>query len=374
MSVATPQRGGGAAVAAPEAAGASVPFDHEELVVRHGTRSGCPVIVAVHSTVLGPALGGLRLWRYPATIDATRDALRLARGMTLKAAAAGLDLGGGKGVICTPEVAPPRGDERRALLLDFADLVESFGGRYITAEDVGTSPQDMVTIGEHTAHVTGLPPECGGSGDPSPFTAMGVEAAMRACARARFGSPALTGLRVAVVGLGHVGEKLARRLAKAGARVIATDILPEKRRLAERMGIGWVEPDEAICTSCDVLAPCALGGAITAADLGRLRCAVVCGSANNTLAADDLADELAAREILYAPDFVVNAGGLMHVYMEIKGITEAEATRLVLGIETTMESVLATARERSTTPLRAAAELAGERLARASVEPLQVGH
>jgi leucine dehydrogenase len=352
----------------------SVPFDHEELVVRTGTRSGQPVIVAVHSTALGPALGGLRLWPYPATIDGARDALRLASGMTLKAAAAGLDLGGGKGVICLPPGEPPSGDERRAMLLDFADLVESLDGRYITAEDVGTSPEDMVTISERTAHVTGLPPECGGSGDPSPFTAMGVEAAMRACVRRRLGGAELAGLRIAIVGLGHVGEQLARRLVDAGAHVLAADILPEKRETAERLGIEWVERRDAMLTECEVLAPCALGGAINATNVESLRCGVICGSANNQLADDGLADQLAEREILYAPDYVVNSGGLMHVCTEIHGYREDEVIELVLGIETTMEHVLAIAAERDTTPLRAAAELARGRLAAVSLAHTQVRH
>jgi len=172
-----------------------VPLEHEDLVLHRGTRSGRYVIVAVHSTALGPALGGVRLWHYPSTIDGIRDALRLARGMTLKAAAAGLALGGGKGVICGPEGAPS-GRERRDLLLDFGDLVESLEGRYVTAEDVGISPPDLVAIRERTEHVTGLPADHGGSGDPSPYTAIGVEAAMRACARARFGSPELSGRRI----------------------------------------------------------------------------------------------------------------------------------------------------------------------------------
>lgn len=351
-----------------------VPFEHEELVVRRGPRSGCAVIVAVHSTALGPALGGLRLWRYPATTDAALDALRLARGMTMKAAACGLDLGGGKGVVSLPARGTPSGDERRAMLLDFADLVESFEGRYITAEDVGTSPADMVALSERTGYVTGLPPERGGSGDPSPFTALGVEAAMRACVRERLGRSELAGLRIAIVGLGHVGEQLARRLVAAGAEVLAADIAAEKRTRAERLGAEWVDPARAMLTDCDVLAPCALGGAITAANAGRLRCAVVCGAANNQLADDALADVLAARRILYAPDYVASAGGLMHVCMEVRGYGEAEATELVLGVEGQMERVLATAAERDTTPLRAAAEIAQRRLLAAHGAGAQVRH
>ncbi len=339
-----------------------VPFDHEELVIRRGPRSGQHVIVAIHSTALGPALGGVRLWRYASTVDGVRDALRLARGMTLKAAAAGLGLGGGKGVICAPQGPKPDDSTRFALLRDFADLVESLDGRYITAEDVGTSPADLAAIRERTAHVTGLPPDLGGSGDPSPFTAMGVEAAMRACAQERFGSPDLARRRVVIAGLGHVGAALARRLARAGADVAASDIDFQKQRLAAELGAEWLDPESVMIAECDILAPCALGGAIDAGNANLLRCAVVCGCANNQLADEGLAAVLAERGILYAPDFVVNAGGLIHVYRELRGYSEEEARRLALGIEHNLGSVLATARERSITPLDAAGELARERL------------
>jgi leucine dehydrogenase len=337
-------------------------MEHEELVVRRGSRSGRHVIVAVHSTALGPALGGVRMWHYSSTGEGIRDALRLAGAMTLKAAAAGLDLGGGKGVICAPSGDAPVGPERRNLLLDFGDLVESLGGRYITAEDVGIDAADLVAIGERTTHATGLPPERGGSGDPSPLTALGVEAAMRACALARFGSSELAGLRVAVIGFGHVGERLARRLLEAGAKVIASDVDPSKRALALDLGTSWVPPDEAMLTECEVIAPCALGGAIDRANVGELRCEVVCGAANNQLAAEELAPKLAARGIVYAPDFIVNAGGLINVYREIRGYSGADARKLVLGIEATLGRVLEQSQTRGITPLAAARALADERL------------
>jgi leucine dehydrogenase len=351
---------------------APVPFEHEELVIRRGARSGCYVIVAIHSTALGPALGGVRLWHYPATIDGARDALRLASGMTMKAAAAGLDLGGGKGVICAPEATVPTGDERRGMLLDFGDLVGSLDGRYITAEDVGTTPRDLLTISERTNHVTGLPPERGGSGDPSPFTAVGVEAAMRACARGRFGSAALSGRRVVVVGMGHVGSELARRLAAAGADLVVSDIDPERQTRAVALGAEWLDPSEAMLAECDILAPCALGGAIDEENLPLLRCQAICGSANNQLADERLADDLAERGILFAPDFIANAGGLIHVYMEIRGYSEEKAIELAHGIEDTMSRVLEAARERSIIPLEAACELARERLHAATAEQVTV--
>jgi leucine dehydrogenase len=360
---------GADAVAVGTTAVPPVSFDHEDLVVRRGRRSGRYVVVAIHSTALGPALGGVRLWHYEATIDGARDALRLARGMTYKAAAAGLELGGGKGVICAPKGPPPAGRERRALLLDFGDLVESLGGRYITAEDVGIDAEDLVAISERTRQVTGLPPDRGGSGDPSPFTALGVEAAMRACARERFGSTDLSSRRIVIAGLGHVGSKLARRLADAGAELAVSDIDSAKRSLAAELEAEWIEPATEMLAECDILAPCALGGAIDAANLPRLRCEIVCGCANNQLADEGLAEALAERGILYAPDFIVNAGGLIHVYREIRGYSEREARQLALGIEVNVNRVLTAADERAITPLRAARELAQERLDTARQEP-----
>jgi leucine dehydrogenase len=344
---------------------APVPFEHEELAVRRGGRSGTYVIVAIHSTALGPALGGARMWRYPGPVDASRDALRLAQGMTLKAAAAGLDLGGGKGVICVPDGGFASREQRIGALLDFAELVESLGGHYVTAEDVGTSTDDMVVLSELTRHVVGLPRDRGGSGDPSPYTAIGVEAAIRATLNARFGSPELEGRTVAIVGLGHVGAELARRLSAAGAVLTVSDVDRSKRTVARAVGATWVPADEAMAVECEVLSPCALGGAIDSSSVGSLRCGIVCGSANNQLADDSLASDLAAAGILYAPDFIANAGGLMNVYREIRGYGPGRALELVLGIEGTMGRILGAAAERRTTPLAAARELAAERLAAA---------
>jgi leucine dehydrogenase len=360
-----PRRNGDTATRpAPAHAETAIPpvaFEHEQLTVRRGERSGVYAIVAIHSTALGPALGGLRIWHYPEPSDGIRDALRLAQGMTLKAAAAELDLGGGKGVICAPAEGL-EGDRRREALLDFGDLVESLGGRYITAEDVGTSPADLVTIAERTQHLTGLPADRGGSGDPSPFTAIGVESAMRACVRERFSASDLAGIHVCVVGLGHVGAVLAGRLADAGCRLTVSDIDRSKRALASRLGASWADPATADTVECDVFAPCALGGAIDAENVDALGCAVVCGSANNQLADESLADALDARGILYAPDFIANAGGLIHVYREIKGYSEEHAVELAHGIEGTMDRVLAAAASREVTPLAAARALAEERL------------
>ena len=335
---------------------------HEEVVVRRGKRSGLHLVVAVHSTALGPALGGARLWPYHALGDAIADALRLSEAMTYKAAAAGLDLGGGKAVLCAPPDSELPGERRRELMLDIGDVVESLEGRYVTAEDVGTGTDDMTLIGERTSHVAGRPVESGGSGDPSPVTARGVEAAIRACSEHRYGSADLRGRTIAIVGLGHVGLALAERLTAAGARLIVSDIDPGKHALADQLKVGWADAADAMSADCDVLAPCALGGAINPDTIGELHCEIVCGSANNVLASDSLADVLADRDILYAPDFIANAGGLINVYGELHHLSRQRLDQLVDGIGDAIGRVFEAAEARSITPLEAARSVAMERL------------
>ncbi len=336
--------------------------EHEHVLVERGVRSGATIAIAVHSTVLGPALGGVRLWHYERDADAVADALRLSRAMTYKAAAADLDLGGGKGVICAPAGVPPAGEERRALLLDFGELVESLAGSYYTAEDVGIAAADMITIAEQTSYVTGLPFENGGAGDPSPFTAVGVQAAMRAACAAAFGSRSLEGVNITIVGAGHVGEHLARGLVEAGAHVALSDIDSTRRAVANALGARWVEPGDAMADRCDVLAPCAVGGAIHAGNVGTLSSRIVCGAANNQLDDDALADRLRCDGVLYAPDFVANAGGIINVYRDLHDYGAERATQMCLEIERTMDRVLAIAAERGVSPLAAALELARARL------------
>jgi leucine dehydrogenase len=340
---------------------------HEDLRVVSGPRSGATIAIAVHSTALGPALGGVRMWHYDSAAHGVEDALRLARAMTYKAAAAGLDLGGGKGVICALTPERPLGELRRRLLLDFGDAVESLAGRYVTAEDVGTSAADMVAISEQTAHVVGLPTERGGRGDPGPLTARGVLAAIGACLEHRYGDASVSGVRICVVGAGSVGGRLARMLAEAGAELTISDIDPARRALAEALGATWVDPGEAIGADCDVLAPCALGGAIDAATLTRLRCQIVCGAANNVLADERLAGAVAERGILFAPDFIANAGGLINVYAELRDLDGDVVLRLVDQIGPTMHRILEAADRRGVTPLAAAQEQALERLRTATV-------
>jgi leucine dehydrogenase len=247
-------------------------------------------------------------------------------------------------------------------MLDVGDIVDSLEGRYVTAEDVGTGTDDMAIIRERTEHVVGLPIDSGGSGDPSPITARGVESAIRASCAHRYGNGDLLGRRVSVVGLGHVGSHLAERLAAGGADLAVTDIDPGRRKLAERLDARWLDPVEAITAECDVLAPCALGAAIDGDVAERLRCEIVCGAANNVLADPSLAEGLAERGVLYAPDFIANAGGLINVYGELQSLDRDRLEPLLDGIGEALARVFRAATERSVTPLDAASALAEERL------------
>ena len=338
-------------------------LDHEELYVRRGARSGLYTIVAVHSTTRGPSLGGCRMWSYSDSRAAVRDALRLSRAMTLKAAVADLPLGGGKGVIMVPagvRLTPPR---RRDALLDFADTVESLDGRYITAEDVGTSSRDMSIIAQRTTHVAGLARGRGGSGDPSPLTALGVEVAIHAVCERAFQSPNLRGRTIGVIGLGHVGSRVAKRCARAGARLVVADVDESKRVLADELSAQWCTPDDALKADVDVLVPCALGGLFDHESVPHLHCRVVAGAANNQLADDRVAELLQSRGILWAPDFVVNAGGLINIAEELGGYDAGAARRRVGAIADTLQEIFTRSETQSMTPLAAAMDLARARLA-----------
>jgi len=341
-------------------------LEHEELLVRRGRRSGVFCIVAVHSTTLGPSLGGCRMWGYADSRSAVRDALRLSRAMTYKSAVAGLPLGGGKGVIMLLD-GPPAGRARRDVLLDFGDTVEALRGSYITAEDVGTSARDMTVIAQATKHVSGLSRRQGGSGDPSPWTALGVEAALLATCERAFGTTSLKGRSVAVVGLGSVGLRLARLLARHRARLVVADIDKAKRAEADRLGARWLTPAKAMTAAVDVLAPCALGGVLDHATVPALQAHAVAGAANNQLADESVAEELAARGILWAPDFVANAGGIINISVELEpgGYDPARARHRVQGVGDTIRAIFDEARG-ATTPLAAAMAIAERRLAAAA--------
>jgi len=301
------------------------------------------------------------MWRYDDSRSALRDALRLSRAMTYKAAVADLPLGGGKGVIMVPAALTPA--RRRDVLLDFAEAVDLMAGRYITAEDVGTSARDMAVIARGTSHVAGLARGRGGSGDPSPFTALGVESAIRACCERVFGSDSLRGRRVCVIGLGHVGSRVAKRCARAGADLVLADVDERKQVLAGSLGARWMAPEKAMLAEVDVLSPCALGGILDDASVPRLRCPIVAGAANNQLASDTVADVLAAHGVLWAPDFVVNAGGIINIAEELGSYDAATARRQVRRIADTLRRIFDDAEAMGATPLTAAMELARRRLA-----------
>ena len=303
------------------------------------------------------------MWGYDDSRAAVRDALRLSRAMTFKAAVAGLDLGGGKGVIMAPPDGRLPSERREAALLDFADAVQTLAGRYITAEDVGTSSRDMSVIARQTRHVAGLARQGGGSGDPSALTALGVETAIRACCERVFASDSLRDRTVCVIGLGHVGARVAKRCAQSGARLLVADVDRRKRSIAERLGARWVTPDRAVQADVDVLVPCALGGFLDQETVPRLRCRIIAGAANNQLEDEGIADLLAARGVLWAPDFVANAGGVINIAEERGGYHPAAARLRVLQIGDTLRQIFDHAEEIDATPLAAAMELARRRLA-----------
>lgn len=338
-------------------------FEHERVLIVRGTRSSLTITVAVHDTRLGPALGGCRLWHYPDWSDALSDALRLSRAMTFKNAAAGLNHGGGKCVVYLPEGATLDAERRRAAMLDLGDAVESLGGAYQTAEDVGTSAADMAVVAERTSHVCGLPSESGGVGEPSDPTSVGVYAGLLASAEEVFGHRTVAGLNVTVAGLGQVGSRLAIRLASDGAELTVTDVNPAKRELAERLGATWVEPETAHLVPADLFVPAGVGGVLTPEVIDALKCSAVVGPANNQLAQPDGAEQLAARGILWAPDFVVNAGGVIYLAaMSEPGGDLTETMRRVENISATLSAVFRTAREGGLTTLQAAERLAQDRL------------
>jgi leucine dehydrogenase len=333
--------------------------EYEEVVHFHDPASGLRAIVAIHSTALGPALGGTRFYPFPSEEDALRDVLRLARGMTYKAAAAGLDLGGGKAVI----VGDPSRMKSEELLRAYGRYIESLGGRYITAEDVGTSREDMDIIRRETRWVTGISKRLGGSGDPSPVTAYGVFQGLRACAEEALRATSLDEVRVVVSGVGKVGFHLVKHLTEAGADVRVADVdVDAVGRAVNAFGVETVEPEKSHAQECDIFAPCALGAGIRDDTIPELKCKVVAGAANNQLARPEHADALADLGILYAPDFVINSGGLMNVADELFGYDRDRAMSRVEGIYRTLREIFQRARLEGITPAEAANRMAEDRM------------
>lgn len=337
-----------------------------ECVRLHDAESGLDGVIAIHSTTLGPGAGGCRFWAYPGIDEALADALRLAEGMSYKNALAGLPLGGAKAVLRKPEGA----FDRAKLFRAFGRAVEQLGGAYVTAEDVGTSVVDMQEVARTTRHVAGLPPAAGrAGGDPSPWTARGVFESMRAAARFALDTD-LAGLTVAVQGTGNVGADLCRHLADAGARLVIADPNPARRdRLRAILGAEVVDVGEIASARAEIFAPCALGGALNRDSVRAMKAKLVCGAANNQLASPEVADMLRDRGIAYAPDYVVNAGGIISVSAEYLGENESDVEARVAQIAPRVTALLDRAAREGRSPALVADDMAeaviagGERVA-----------
>lgn len=335
---------------------------HEQVVYACDAASGLKAIIAVHDTTLGPALGGCRMWSYADEAAALTDVLRLSRAMTSKAAVAGLALGGGKSVV----IGNAARDKSPALLRAMGKAVDRLGRRYIVAEDVGIGPNDLAVMAGSTRHVAGLEKAAGGSGDPSPETAYGVFVGIKAAVAHRLGRDGVRGLTVAVQGLGHVGFALARFLVEAGAQVVATDIDAARlARAVETLGVIAIEGGSILEAEADVFAPCALGGAIDESAPHRLKAKVVAGSANNQLSRPGLGTALAAAGILYAPDYVINAGGLISVGREIEGYGEDEVRPRIERIGATLTEIFKRAQDENRSTDLVADDIARELLDKA---------
>ncbi len=336
--------------------------DHEQVVFVSDAAAGLKALIAIHDTTLGPALGGCRMYPYADEAAALRDVLRLSRGMTWKAAASGLDLGGGKAVI----IGDPRSQKTPALLQAMGRAVERLAGRYITAEDVGTTVADFAEVRKATRHVVGLPVELGGTGDPSPTTALGVFHGLAAAAHHRWGAASLAGSHVAVQGLGNVGWHLCQLLHQAGAALTVSDVDASRAAKAvASFAARVVSPDAIYATEAEIFAPCAMGAVLNDETVAQLRCAIVGGAANNQLAREEHGEQLRTRGILYAPDFVINAGGMIRVASERDGFDEGLVDRGVAGIGDTLLAIFQGAEADSIPTETAALQLAQARLSQA---------
>jgi leucine dehydrogenase len=333
-------------------------YNHEQLLFCNDNATGLKAIIAVHNTVLGPALGGTRMWAYNNEMEALTDVLRLSRGMTYKNSISGLNLGGGKAVI----IGDARTMKSEALMRRFGKFVNSLAGKYITAEDVGIGTADMVYVNMETNHVVGLP---GKSGDPSPVTAHGVYVGMKACAKEQFGSDSLTGKKIAVQGVGHVGEYLVAALAKENAEIYVTDIHePSLKRVAEKYGAHIVGLNDIYDVDMDIYAPCALGATVNDDTLSRLKCSIIAGAANNQLQIEDVHGRLVMEKgIIYAPDFALNAGGVINCYSEVKGLSAEWAMTKAEEIYQTIGNIVKRSKLENVPTYQIANKMAEERIA-----------
>jgi leucine dehydrogenase len=336
-------------------------YDYEQLVFCQDSQSGLKAIIAIHDTTLGPALGGTRMWTYNSEEEAIEDALRLAKGMTYKNAAAGLNLGGGKTVI----IGDPQKDKSEALFRAFGRYIQGLNGRYITAEDVGTTVADMDIIHEETNFVTGISPAFGSSGNPSPVTAYGVYRGMKAAAKEAFGTDSLEGKVIAVQGVGNVAFNLCGYLHQEGANLIVTDINKEAvQRAVVEYGATAVDPADIYSVKCDIYAPCALGATINDITIPLLKAKVIAGAANNQLKETRHGDMIHEMGIVYAPDYVINAGGVINVADELYGYNQERALKKVEGIYNNIENVFQISKRDKIPTYLAADRMAEERIER----------
>ncbi|MFC7370463.1 branched-chain amino acid dehydrogenase [Fictibacillus iocasae] len=336
-------------------------YDYEQMVICQDKQSGLKAIICIHDTTLGPALGGTRMWTYDSEDAAIEDALRLARGMTYKNAAAGLNLGGGKTVI----IGDPKKDKNEEMFRAFGRYIQGLNGRYITAEDVGTTVEDMDLIYQETPFVTGVSPAFGSSGNPSPVTAYGVYRGMKAAAKEAFGTDSLEGKTIAVQGVGHVAFTLCKHLHEEGASLIVTDINKEAvQRAVDAFGAKAVEPSEIYSVDCDIFAPCALGAIINDETIPQLKAKVIAGAANNQLRETTHGDLIHEMGIVYAPDYVINAGGVINVADELNGYNRDRAMRKVETIYDNIEKVIEISKRDKIPTYLAADRLAEERIER----------
>lgn len=327
--------------------------------VSFGWKDKVRAIIAIHSTKLGPACGGIRMWNYSSEEEALDDVLKLSLAMTLKNSAAGLDLGGGKCVV----IGDPFKDKTEELLLALGDFVQSLGGTYITAEDIGITSDDLAVIARRTKYVAGLPEYMGGMGDCSPYTALGVLYSIKTALEFVYGSPSLERKTVAVQGLGKVGGNLAKLLLEEGARVIGSDIVEEKCQEIKNLGVEIVPPEAIFSAACDVFSPCAKGGIINERTIPTLNCKIICGGANNQLEKDEDISLLEQKGILYIPDFIANAGGIISISVEIEGnFTPEKAKEKVKGIQDRVRELLRLKKEEGMNTLEAGLRMAYARL------------
>lgn len=334
--------------------------EHEQVVICSDPDTGLKAIIAIHNTTLGPALGGTRMWNYESEEAAMKDVLRLSRGMTYKSAISGLNLGGGKAVI----IGDPHTQKTEALFRSFGRFVDGLGGRYITAEDVGMTEKEMEWIYSETKYVTGIPKELGGSGNPSPVTAYGVYMGVKACAKKAYGSDSLEGKKIALQGAGNVASYFARNAAKEGAKLFICDIYEDKAKtLAEEVGAELVDPDSIYGLDVDIFTPCALGGVINDDTMDQFKCDIIAGGANNVLDVEDKHGQmLLDNGIIYAPDYVINAGGIINIASELEGYNEERALQNAGNIYNTITDILSYSEEHNMPAHKASNALAEKRI------------